>query len=143
MTKAEGVNAAAAALLGDGARAVPFTATVDPQGRLTSFEIDMSGINSAAGKMTTTYSDFGTAGRRAASPGRPGPGGAGEHPRPHRRQLTRLRCGRVLRTGRPPTSLPGQIAARPDPCPARSLPARIAVGGLRRQGRVCSRTHAV
>ena len=60
MTKAEGVNGGAAALLGEKARAVPFTATVDAEGRLTSFEVDMSGINSAAGKMTTTYSDFGT-----------------------------------------------------------------------------------
>ena len=61
MTKAEGANAAAAALLGDGARAVPFTASVDPQGRLTSFEVDMSVVNSAAGKLSTTYSDFGVA----------------------------------------------------------------------------------
>jgi hypothetical protein len=46
--------------LGDKAKAVPFTATVDDQGRLTSLTIDMSALNAQLGSLKTTYSDFGS-----------------------------------------------------------------------------------
>lgn len=48
------------AALGDKVKALPFAATVDDQGRLTSTEIDMSSIEASAGKTKATYSDFGT-----------------------------------------------------------------------------------
>ena len=54
-------NAAAAATLGDKFKALPFTATVDDQGRLTSTSIDVTPAEPSAGKTTATYSDFGTA----------------------------------------------------------------------------------
>lgn len=47
--------------LGDKAKAVPFTARVDDQGRLVEFVLDMSAGNASLGKMTTTYADFGKA----------------------------------------------------------------------------------
>ncbi|MGK5742563.1 hypothetical protein [Micromonospora sp. URMC 103] len=49
------------AALGDKAKAVPFTAKVDGEGRLTEFAVDTSVLDASLGKMTTTYSDFGTA----------------------------------------------------------------------------------
>jgi hypothetical protein len=58
LTKAGDKNTAA---LGEKAKAIPFTATKDDQGRLTELTIDMSGIQVALGKVKTTYSDFGTA----------------------------------------------------------------------------------
>ncbi|MCM0678875.1 hypothetical protein NCC78_30010 [Micromonospora phytophila] len=45
--------------LGDKAKAVPFTAKVDDQGRLVEFAIDTSVLHPSLGTMTTTYSDFG------------------------------------------------------------------------------------
>ncbi|MEV4624130.1 hypothetical protein AB0J74_36135 [Asanoa sp. NPDC049573] len=54
-------NKAAAASLGEKFKALPFTATVDDQGRLTSTTIDVSPAEPSAGKTTATYSDFGTA----------------------------------------------------------------------------------
>lgn len=45
--------------LGDKAKTVPFTATVDAEGRLSTFVIDMSLLVPGMGKMTTKYSDFG------------------------------------------------------------------------------------
>ncbi|MEV1330760.1 hypothetical protein AB0J20_14420 [Micromonospora costi] len=48
------------AALGDKAKAVPFTAKIDGEGRLTEFAIDTSVLHESLGKMTTTYSDFGT-----------------------------------------------------------------------------------
>lgn len=45
--------------LGEKAKAVPFTATVDAQGRLTSIVIDMSAVAPGVGKLSTTYSGFG------------------------------------------------------------------------------------
>ncbi|RZU50009.1 hypothetical protein EV385_1768 [Krasilnikovia cinnamomea] len=45
--------------LGGKVTAVPFTAKVE-QGRLVEMTVDMGGISPAAGKMTSTYSDFGT-----------------------------------------------------------------------------------
>ena len=53
-------NKAAAASLGEKFTALPFTATVDDQGRLTSTSIDISPAEPSAGKTTATYSDFGT-----------------------------------------------------------------------------------
>ncbi|MFC4021662.1 hypothetical protein ACFOW4_27515 [Micromonospora sp. GCM10011542] len=47
--------------LGDKAKAVPFTAKTDAEGRLVEFAIDTSVIQAALGTMTSTYSDFGTA----------------------------------------------------------------------------------
>jgi hypothetical protein len=46
--------------MGDKASAVPFTATVDDQGRLTSMTIDMSGLSAQLGTLKTTYSNFGS-----------------------------------------------------------------------------------
>ncbi|WBB66659.1 hypothetical protein [Micromonospora sp. WMMD812] len=47
--------------LGDKAKAVPFTAKVDAEGRLTEMTVDTSVLHESLGKMVTTYSDFGTA----------------------------------------------------------------------------------
>ncbi|MEH1170042.1 hypothetical protein V6V47_32160 [Micromonospora sp. CPCC 205539] len=48
------------AALGAKAKAVPFTARVDGEGRLTEFAVDTSVLQASLGTMTTTYSDFGT-----------------------------------------------------------------------------------
>jgi len=45
--------------LGEKAKAVPFTATVDAQGRLTSIIMDIAAVAPGVGKLTTTYSGFG------------------------------------------------------------------------------------
>lgn len=45
--------------LGDKAKAVPFTATVDSQGRLTTIVLDMTAVTPGTGKLSTTYSGFG------------------------------------------------------------------------------------
>ncbi|MBQ1071803.1 hypothetical protein KBX06_01265 [Micromonospora sp. C31] len=45
--------------LGDKARAVPFTARVDDQGRLVEFAIDTQVLHESLGTMVTTYSGFG------------------------------------------------------------------------------------
>jgi hypothetical protein len=60
MTKAERFNKDSLKALGAEANAVPFTATVDGQGRLTSMNIEMGSVMAGAGTMKTTYSDFGT-----------------------------------------------------------------------------------
>ncbi|MER7890599.1 hypothetical protein AB0C04_10945 [Micromonospora sp. NPDC048909] len=49
------------AALGDKAKAVPFTATMDAEGRLTQTAVDISALHESLGTMTTTFSDFGTA----------------------------------------------------------------------------------
>jgi hypothetical protein len=46
--------------MGEKARAVPFTARVDDQGRLVELVVDTSVLHESLGKMTTSYSDFGT-----------------------------------------------------------------------------------
>ncbi|BCJ54401.1 hypothetical protein Asp14428_58760 [Actinoplanes sp. NBRC 14428] len=46
--------------LGDKATAVPFTAAKDDEGRLVELTLDMSSLGAGAGKIATTYSDFGT-----------------------------------------------------------------------------------
>lgn len=59
MTKAGTVNADLLNQLGDKAKAVPFTMTVDAQERPTEMVVDMSGLMSGMGKLTTKYSGFG------------------------------------------------------------------------------------
>ncbi|GGM28817.1 MULTISPECIES: hypothetical protein [Micromonospora] len=46
--------------MGEKAKAVPFTARVDDEGRMTELVVDTSVLHESLGKMTTTYSDFGT-----------------------------------------------------------------------------------
>lgn len=61
LTKAAGANPAAAAALGEQAKAVPFTATLDEQGRLASMTVGMGQVAPAAGvgDMVITYSNYG------------------------------------------------------------------------------------
>ncbi|MGX6606278.1 hypothetical protein ACWKSP_29760 [Micromonosporaceae bacterium Da 78-11] len=61
MTKAKTANAASLKVLGDKAKAVPFTATTDDEGRLTDLTIDMSSVAAGAGSVKMAYSDFGVA----------------------------------------------------------------------------------
>ena len=61
-------NADSVKALGAKANAVPFTAKADDQGRLIELVIDMGAVMPSAGKMTTTYSDFGTEVRVEAPP---------------------------------------------------------------------------
>jgi hypothetical protein len=55
-------------VLGAKGNSVPFTATVDDQGRLTKLTLDLSTIDPNLGTMTTTYSDFGAPVTVAAPP---------------------------------------------------------------------------
>lgn len=41
-------------------KAIPFTAKVDGEGRLTEMTVDMSSLGASAGTMKTSYTDFGT-----------------------------------------------------------------------------------
>ncbi|HZM78904.1 MAG TPA: hypothetical protein VFC19_24510 [Candidatus Limnocylindrales bacterium] len=59
MSKAGTANEEMLKQLGDKAKAVPFTATVDAKGRVTSIVIDMTAVVPGTGKLTTTYSGFG------------------------------------------------------------------------------------
>lgn len=61
MSKAAGTNAAAATALGEQAKAVPFTATLDEQGRLLSMTVGTGQVAPAAGvgDMVITYSNYG------------------------------------------------------------------------------------
>jgi len=68
MTKSPTVDADSIKALGAKANAVPFTAEADDQGRLVELVIDMAAVMPGAGKMTTTYSDFGTDVRVEAPP---------------------------------------------------------------------------
>ncbi len=63
-----GANPKSFAAAGDKAKSLPFTATVDEQGRLTRFEMDMAPINPMLGKMTASYTDFGTPVRPSKPP---------------------------------------------------------------------------
>jgi hypothetical protein len=58
LTKAE--TSGAAPSMSEKAKAVPVTARTDDRGRLIEMRIDMSGVASGAGVVTSTYSDFGT-----------------------------------------------------------------------------------
>lgn len=60
MTKSPSADAATLKALGSKATAVPFTAKRDSEGRLIELVIDMSGMGAGAGKITTTYYDFGS-----------------------------------------------------------------------------------
>jgi hypothetical protein len=60
MTKAQTAVSKAVTGLGDKAKAVPFTATTDNDGRLIQMTIDMSALSAEAGTMKMAYSDFGT-----------------------------------------------------------------------------------
>jgi hypothetical protein len=58
------------ASLGSKLKAVPFTAKLDPQGRLTSLVFDMNSVLNGAGELNTAYYDYGvpfTVARPAAS----------------------------------------------------------------------------
>ena len=59
LTKVAGSGGVSVDVLGGKGNAVPFTATVDDQGRLAKLTIDLSSIDPQLGTMTTTYSDFG------------------------------------------------------------------------------------
>jgi hypothetical protein len=63
LTKATGttwLGQAGMASVGSKAQAVPFTATVDDQGRLATLKIDLSTVDPALSPVQTTYSDYGT-----------------------------------------------------------------------------------
>lgn len=60
MTKSPTADPDSLKALGSKATSVPFTAKRDSEGRLVEMVIDMSGMGAGAGKMTTTYYDFGT-----------------------------------------------------------------------------------
>jgi hypothetical protein len=68
VTKAPSLNKDSLNALGATATTVPFTATVDGDGRLTSMKVDMTGLAPTAGTMTTTYSGFGTPVKVTAPP---------------------------------------------------------------------------
>lgn len=59
LTKSPTGNPAALKAMGDKAKAVPFSATTDADGRLTSITIDMESVVPGAGQVKTEYSDFG------------------------------------------------------------------------------------
>jgi hypothetical protein len=60
LTKAQTVDSKVVGSLGEKAKAVPFTATTDDQGRIIEMTVDLTGIGPATGVLKTTYSDFGT-----------------------------------------------------------------------------------
>ncbi|WP_405100253.1 hypothetical protein [Micromonospora sp. NBC_01412] len=62
--------------LGEKAKAVPFTAKTDAEGRLVELDVDTSVLLASLGKMTTTYSDFGA----TVSPEKPAAGETEEAP---------------------------------------------------------------
>jgi hypothetical protein len=64
------------AALGAKAKAVPFTAKTDTEGRLVELVVDTSVLHPSLGKMTTTYSDFGA----PVSPKKPAAGETQEAP---------------------------------------------------------------
>jgi hypothetical protein len=61
LTKTPQYNKDSMKALGAKASAVPFTAKVDGEGRLVAMTVEMEGLMTGAGTLTTTYSDFGTA----------------------------------------------------------------------------------
>jgi hypothetical protein len=58
-TKSPTVDQQALQALGDKAKAVPFTARTDEQGRLTELTVDMQSIQPGLAPLKATYSDFG------------------------------------------------------------------------------------
>ncbi len=59
VTRSPTLNKDSLKALGARSGTVPFTATVDGEGRLTGMTVDMSGLAPTAGTLRTTYSDFG------------------------------------------------------------------------------------
>lgn len=59
VTKAGTVDEDTVKQLGDKAKAVPFTATIDGEGRVSSMTVDMNAVMPGTGKLVTTYSAFG------------------------------------------------------------------------------------
>lgn len=59
LTRSPSVDKAAVTALGEKAKAVPFTATVDDHGRLSTLSVQMGTVVPSLGTLTTTYSDFG------------------------------------------------------------------------------------
>jgi hypothetical protein len=60
LTKTPKYNKETLKALGTKATDVPFTATTDDQGRLTELTLDLTAMGAGAGKIKTTYTDFGT-----------------------------------------------------------------------------------
>ncbi|GGQ39318.1 hypothetical protein [Couchioplanes azureus] len=60
LSKSPRFKKGAMAGLGDKLTKIPFTAKKDGEGRLVEMTLDMSGLGAGAGKMKTTYHDFGT-----------------------------------------------------------------------------------
>jgi len=59
ITKSRNANQESLKTLGDKAKAIPFTAKVDDQGRLIEITVDMKSVLASLGEMKTTYSNFG------------------------------------------------------------------------------------
>lgn len=61
LSQSPSMNPALAGTIGDKIKAVPFTATIDGQGRLTTMTVALGGLAPTAGvgDMTIAYSDFG------------------------------------------------------------------------------------
>jgi hypothetical protein len=60
LTKSPTANKASVQVLGEKAKAVPFTATTDAEGRLTGLTVDMSVLDPSLEPLKTTYSGFGS-----------------------------------------------------------------------------------
>jgi hypothetical protein len=58
-TKAPNADQQVLQALGDNAKAIPFTARTDEQGRLTELTVDLQSIQPGLGPFKSTYSDFG------------------------------------------------------------------------------------
>jgi hypothetical protein len=61
LTRTSRYSAQTLAALGSKASAVPFTAAIDRQGRLTRLTVELRSLVSGAGAATTWFSDFGVA----------------------------------------------------------------------------------
>ncbi|MFY1695576.1 hypothetical protein [Solwaraspora sp. WMMA2101] len=59
MTKSAEADAELTAEMGEAAKAVPFTATLDAEGRLVEMVIDAESVSSEAGVITISYANFG------------------------------------------------------------------------------------
>jgi hypothetical protein len=68
LTKVPGSGGVSVDVLGEKGKAVPFTATVDTQGRLTSLTLDLSTVDPQLGTLASTYSGFGEPVTVAAPP---------------------------------------------------------------------------
>lgn len=68
LTKAPNIDESTVSTLGDKAKAVPFTAKIDDQGRLVEFVMDLEAFAPSLGQIKTTYFDFGTDAKIEAPP---------------------------------------------------------------------------